>query len=76
MIFGLALAARRQAVQAALEVLSHFDDVAGEFLHGEKARILHLPLGPGAEIGHLRLGPHPTFAHLVALGSQAPPGGP
>ena len=33
---------RRQAVEAALEVLGRLDDVAGEFLHRVLARLVHL----------------------------------
>ncbi len=69
-ISGCSADGRRQAVDAALQVLGCLDDVGGEFLHRVLARVVDLLSGAGADVGVLRLGPHPAFLHLRQFGLQ------
>ena len=61
---------RRQAVDAAPQVLRRLDHVGGEFLHRVLPGLVDLAAGAGAHVGDLRLGAHPAVLHLRHLGLQ------
>ena len=66
----LAVGGRRQAVEAAVQVLGRLHHVGANFCTAYWRRLVHLALGAGADVGGLRLGAHPAVLHLRQFGLQ------